>query len=138
MGSTNSNSVYCAQGTASNTCGSSGLTSSGVTPCPYQSSRVTAQLSVIETDNRTFEAVVNARKLDTKPFGSTVVVEMTMPPNITVDEVTGGQVKQSGRTVKLQIKNPKKRSMALVFTIQGSVKSGVFVAPDSDSIKFMT
>lgn len=95
-------------------------------------------MAVVKASNETFDALINARKLDNKPFGTTVVVQMTMPPNMTLSAVSGGKVKQSGRTATLQIKNPHKKSMDIVFAIEGDVKGDVFAAPDASRIKFMS
>lgn len=147
MSTTDGSSIYCTQTSGSvnkDTCSNKqSLTSiadvSGPAPKAYNAARVTSQLSVKESDEDSFKAVVNARRKDSKPFGSTVVVQMTMPPNIKVTSVDNGKVQQKGRNVKIQLKNTKKKSMSLVFTIAGSVDQGsVFSAPSANSIKFMT
>ncbi|KAI9480242.1 glycoside hydrolase superfamily [Zychaea mexicana] len=154
MSTTEGSSIYCAQTQDGDLTSSSSSSSSADTcdkkkrsvlhtksaPRPYKSTRVTSQLTVVKVADKRYEAVVNARRLDTKAFGNTVVVEMKMPAGITVDSVTTGKVKQDGQTAKLQVKNPNKKSMGLVFSIAGSIdeKSDVFVAPDVNNMKFMT
>lgn len=147
MSTTDGSSIYCTQTSGSgnkDTCSNKQSLSSiadisGPAPKAYNAARVTSQLSVKESDEDSFKAVVNARRKDSKPFGSTVVVQMTMPPNIKVTSVDNGKVQQKGRNVKIQLKNTKKKSMSLVFTIAGSVDKGsVFSAPSANSIKFMT
>lgn len=147
MSTTDGSSIYCTQTSGSsnkNTCSSKQTLSSkadvaGPAPKAYNAARVTTQLSVKKSDDKSFQAVVNARRKDSKPFGSTVVVQMTMPPNIKVTSVDNGKVQQKGRKVKIQLKNTKKKSMSVVFTIAGSVDQGsVFSAPSANSIKFMT
>ncbi|KAI8147614.1 glycoside hydrolase superfamily [Fennellomyces sp. T-0311] len=143
MSTTDGGSIYCAQSeqSGSGSCSTKSARSSVSTksaPRPYKSARVTAQLSVSKVDGKKYEAVFNARRLDKKAFGTTVVVEMKMPSDITIDKVENGKSKQNGQTVKLQVRNPNKKSMSLVFTIAGSIESGVFVAPDVNSMKFMT
>ena len=147
MSTTDGDSIYCTQTNGSgkkDTCSNKQSLSSkadiaGPAPKAYNAARVTSQLSVKESDDKSFKAVVNARRKDSKPFGSTVVVQMTMPPNIKVTSVDNGKVEQKGRNVKIQLKNTKKKSMSLVFTIAGSVDQGsVFSAPSANSIKFMT
>lgn len=147
MSTTDGSSIYCTQTSGSgnkNTCSNKQTLSSkadvaGPAPKAYNAARVTTQLSVKKSDDKSFQAVVNARRKDSKPFGSTVVVQMTMPPNIKVTSVDNGKVQQKGRKVKIQLKNTKKKSMSVVFTIAGSVDQGsVFSAPSANSIKFMT
>lgn len=147
MSTTDGSSIYCTQTSGSgnkNTCSNKQTLSSkadvaGPAPKAYNAARVTTQLSVKKSDDKSFQAVVNARRKDSKPFGSTVVVQMTMPPNIKVTSVDHGKVQQKGRKVKIQLKNTKKKSMSVVFTIAGSVDQGsVFNAPSANSIKFMT
>ncbi|KAI8393951.1 chitinase 2 [Radiomyces spectabilis] len=107
-------------------------------PQPYRSAKVSAQLSVKSSSNSTFEAVINARRLDSMPFGSSVVVEFATHPTINVTEVDSGFIKSNGKNVKLQVKNPNKKSMALVFSIKGSMDSPVFIAPNPSSMKFLS
>ncbi|KAG0174693.1 Chitinase 1 [Apophysomyces sp. BC1034] len=145
---TDGESIYCGQsvGGVSNsaTCPNNSdsftlLASDGsttVAPRPYKAGKVFAELSVSHTTASSFEAVINARRLDTLPFGSNVVVEFTAPPNVNVSSVSQGSVKQSGRQVTAQIRNPKRKSMSVVFSLKGSVNSGVFVAPDANSMTF--
>ncbi|KAF7722949.1 Chitinase 1 [Apophysomyces ossiformis] len=139
---TDASSIYCAQGTGStNSCAiaSNPLSAgdpNGATAKPYKSSRVNAELSVTNSDANAFEAVINARKLDIRPFKNQVVVQFKAPKNIKVSHVSNGKVKQQGNDVKLQIRNPHKKSMAVVFTIKGKVESGVFAAPEAKSMKF--
>ncbi|KAG0169536.1 Chitinase 1 [Apophysomyces sp. BC1034] len=139
---TDGGSIYCAQGsgkTDSCAIASNPLSAAdpdGATAKPYKSSRVNAELSVTNSDAHSFEAVINARKMDSKPFKNSIVVEFKVPKNIKVTRVTNGKVKQQGNKVKLQIRNLKKKSMSLVFTIKGKVVSGVFAAPDAKSMKF--
>ncbi|KAI8393744.1 glycoside hydrolase superfamily [Radiomyces spectabilis] len=143
---TDKTSIYCAPGTgASDTCSAkspkkAGLTTlakpEGAVARPFKSSRVTSGLSVTKSDEKSFEALINARKMDIKPFKGSVMVQFTAPPNIKVTHAENGKVKQNGQNVKIQLKNPKKKSMSLVFSIKGSVHDGVFTAPDAKSMKF--
>ena len=151
LSTTDGESIYCAQSDNDNggdgTCDAKSSRKRALSyinnPRPYKSARVTAQFLVthIDKNEKQYNAIINARRLDTKAFGSKVVVEMKMPSpsNITVDSVTNGQVKQTDQMIKIQVNNPNRKSMALVFGITGSIPDGgVFVAPDVNSMKFMT
>ncbi|KAI7854286.1 glycoside hydrolase superfamily [Circinella umbellata] len=150
LSTTDGGSIYCAQvdnEDGGGTCDAKSRRKRALSyinnPRPYKSARVTAQFLVTHIDKKKnqYNAIINARRLDTKAFGSKVIIEMKMPPssNITVDSVTNGQVKQTDQVVKIQVNNPNRKSMALVFEIKGSIPDDdVFVAPDMSNMKFMT
>ncbi|KAF7725247.1 Chitinase 1 [Apophysomyces ossiformis] len=141
---TDGESVYCGQSVdnVATTCPNNDLRTllasdaTSVAPRPYKTNKVFAELSVSHATPSAFDAVINARRLDTLPFGSNVVVEFTAPPNVQFANVSQGSIKQQGRQVTAQIRNPKRKSMSVVFSLSGSVDSGVFVAPDSNSMQF--
>ncbi|SAM03670.1 hypothetical protein [Absidia glauca] len=145
---TDGSSIYCAQpasGSSGNTCASNSgsLTpsseSSKKAPKPYKNNRVQAQLSVVSTTDSTWEAVINARRTDLKPFGSKVVVGFSLGPQMSLTEAQNGKVTQSGSKVTMQIQNPHKKSMDLVFKIKGTIDNdGVFVAPSGSGMTFQS
>ncbi|CAO3594147.1 unnamed protein product [Absidia cylindrospora] len=142
---TDGTSIYCAQpnsgaSSSRDTCnaksGSETLASQKA-PKPYKNNRVQAQLSVTSATSNSWSAVINARRTDLKPFGSRVVVALNLSPSMKLTSVENGKIKKSGNKVTMQIKNPHKKSMDLVFTIKGSIaKDGVFVAPSASSMTF--
>ncbi|KAG2216833.1 hypothetical protein INT45_005159 [Circinella minor] len=150
LSTTDGESIYCAQSDnedGGGTCDAKSRRKRALSyinnPRPYKSARVTAQFLVTHIDKtkNQYNAIINARRLDTKAFGSKVIIEMKMPSssNITVDSVTNGQVKQIDQVVKIQVNNPNRKSMALVFGINGSIPDDeVFIAPDVNNMKFMT
>ncbi|ORX54530.1 glycoside hydrolase [Hesseltinella vesiculosa] len=132
-------SVYCAQPSSGS--GSTCTNANAVPAAPkaYKSALVQAQLSVANATETSWSAVVNARRLKTLPFGSKVVVHFKLPSHMTIDSVSNGRVIQNGTLASVQITNPHKKSMDLLFTLNGSVEKGtVFVAPTSSNIKFQS
>lgn len=148
-------SIYCAQGTGSNTCpkeksattttmtvlkkprGGVVKTKTGPAAKPYKNGRVVAQFSVVDSDSKSFSAVINARRLDKRTFGKTITVQFKVAKNIKITNVEGGKVTQKGNNVKIQIKNGNKKSMVSIITLRGTIASGgVFIAPASSSMKF--
>ncbi|CAO3587987.1 unnamed protein product [Absidia cylindrospora] len=144
---TDGSSIYCAQPASggANTCAvsSGGIVpasaSSKKAPKPYKNNRVQAQLSVVSTTDDEWSAVINARRTDLKPFGSQVVVGFALGPHMSLTEAQNGKITQSGSKVTMQIKNPHKKSMDLVFTIKGSIaEGGIFVAPSTSGMTFQS
>ena len=84
----------------------------------------------------TFDLGVNARRMNTRPFGSTVTVQMTVQPNTTITSVQGGTVSQKGRRVTLQIRNKQKKNMALQLQLSGETDSEILYAPDPRTLQF--
>ncbi|KAI8071473.1 glycoside hydrolase superfamily [Gongronella butleri] len=139
---TDSSSVYCAQPASGSdvskvqdTCEAP---KSAVAPKPYKGNLVQAQLSVVNVSEDKWSAVVNARRTKAKPFDSKVVVSVQLPNHMTIESVsTGGKVIKNGSKATLQVKNPQRKSMDLVFTINGSIEKGaVFVAPTANGMTF--
>ncbi|ORX46534.1 glycoside hydrolase [Hesseltinella vesiculosa] len=134
---TDDSSIYCAQPSSS-----SGLPgacpNNFVAPQAYVTSMVRAHLSVTSATTTSWSAVVNARRTKAKPFGSKVVVTMKVPDGMVVNDViSGGKVTQSGSVATLQINNPRRKSMDIVFTIHGTIgKNGVFMAPSTSGMSF--
>lgn len=148
-------SVYCAQGTESNTCpkekstttttmtvlkkpkGGVVKTKTGPAAKPYKNGRVVAQFSVVDSDANSFSAVINARRLDKRTFGKSITVQFKVANGIKITSVEGGKVTQKGNNVKIQIKNGNKKSMVSIISLKGTISSGgVFIAPASSSMKF--
>ncbi|KAI8338928.1 glycoside hydrolase superfamily, partial [Chlamydoabsidia padenii] len=145
---TDGSSIYCAQpasGSSGNTCAANSgaftasAESSKKAPKSYRNNRVQAQLSVVSTTNNTWEAVINARRTDLMPFGSKVVVGFNLGPQMSLTEAQNGKISQSGSKVTMQIQNPHKKSMDLVFTIKGTIDhDAVFVAPTGTGMTFQS
>ncbi|KAI7863873.1 glycoside hydrolase superfamily [Spinellus fusiger] len=145
---TDNTSVYCGIATGdSNICTNPSASSKFAmkvadadipTPKPYVAGQVSAQVSVLSSTSSTFEFVINARRLNTLPFGSSVVVSFTVANGVAITNVTDGTVNQIGNKVVAQIKNTNKQSMSLVFNFSGSVKDIVFTTPDDNSMSFQT
>ncbi|EPB81481.1 hypothetical protein HMPREF1544_11800 [Mucor circinelloides 1006PhL] len=150
---TDGTSVYCGQGTSGTTCpafksnllveatslsaDSKQTSFVGPTAKPYKNGRVIAQFSVTKSDAGSFEAVINARRLDQKSFGNTVVVSFKVADNIKITSVAGGTVSQTGNQVKIQYKNGSKKTMVAIVGIEGKVSTdNVLVAPNVNSMKF--
>lgn len=96
-----------------------------------------AQFSVTKSDAGSFEAVINARRLDQKSFGNTIVVSFKVADNIKITSVAGGTVSQTGNQVKIQYKNGSKKTMVAIVGIEGKVSTdNVLVAPNVNSMKF--
>lgn len=148
-------SVYCGQGTAKNTCPSDKklLTTTitkiakpkskspvkgheGPAAKPYKSGHITAQFSVTHSNAKSFVAIINARRLDKRSFGKTITVQFKVDKNIKITKVKGGKVTQRGNNVKIQYKNNNKKTMMAVIEVHGAIKSGVFVAPNANTLKF--
>jgi chitinase len=148
-------SVYCAQGTGKNTCPSDKklLTTTitkiakpknkkpvkghqGPAAKPYKSGRITAQFSVTHSNAKSFVAIINARRLDKRAFGKTLIVQFKVDKNIRITKVKNGKVTQRGNNVKIQYKNSDKKTMMAVIEVHGAIKSGVFVAPNANTLKF--
>ncbi|KAI9020807.1 glycoside hydrolase superfamily [Phycomyces nitens] len=142
---TDSSSVYCGIATGTSTCanaigikGSPSGSSAPPVPKPYTSGQVSAQLSVVSSDTTSFKIVINARRLNTMPFGSAVVVKFTVASGLTITQVENGIFNQTGNSVSVQVKNTEKQSMAIVFSISGTLTNTVFVAPVSSTMIFQT
>jgi hypothetical protein len=151
---TDGSSIYCGQGTSSGTCPNtkSGLlveatsfaTTSkkasfvGPTAKPYKSGRIVAQFSVVKSTSGSFEAVINARRLDQISFGNTVTVTFKVADNVKVTSVSEGKVTQAGNQVKIQYRGGGSgKTMVAIMGIEGKITSGdIFVAPNSSSMKF--
>lgn len=155
---TDGTSIYCGQGTSGTTCpaapknklliGAALLATTNVrqkasfvggpTAKPYKNSRVIVQFSVTKLNAAgSFEAVLNARRLDQTSFGNTITVSFKVASGIKVTSVTDGTVIQTGNRVKIQYKNHGKRTMAVIVDIEGKVSPGsVLVAPNANSMKF--
>ncbi|KAI7863874.1 chitinase 1 [Spinellus fusiger] len=145
---TDNTSGYCGTGTIStDTCTNPSVKSKfsvklsdavPAIPEPYVAGQVSAQVSVLSSTASAFEFVVNARRLNILPFGSSIVVSFTVANGVTVTDVTNGTVKQTGNKVVAQIKNPNKQTMSIVFNVSGSLKDTFFTTPDANSMSFQT
>ncbi|KAI8148863.1 glycoside hydrolase superfamily [Fennellomyces sp. T-0311] len=111
-------------------------TCSNPVPSSLESSQVAAQVYVGNVKHDTFDLGINAQRLDTRPFGSTVVVEMTVQPNTTITAVQGGTVSQTGRQVTLKVRNQQKKNMALRLNVSGKTGSDMALAPDARTLQF--
>jgi chitinase len=137
-------SVYCGYSTGSNTCSPvtareiffETLNKGGATPKPYKVSQVAAQFTVSNATAKAFEAVINARRVTTKPFNRLVTIEFTAPGNVKFSQVGSGSIRQVGNKVRIQAQNAYNTSMSLVVNVKGSIDSGVFVAPNPASLRF--
>ncbi|KAI8089417.1 chitinase 1 [Halteromyces radiatus] len=139
---TDGSSIYCAQplsGKVDTCSASSASPASATAPKPYTNNRVQAQLSVVSSNTSSWSAVINARRTDIKPFGSQVVVGFTLGPHMNLTSADNAKISQKGNKVTMQVKNPHRKSMDLVFSIKGSIdQGGVFVAPSSSSMTFQS
>ncbi|KAL0080089.1 carbohydrate-binding module family 19 protein [Phycomyces blakesleeanus] len=142
---TDSSSVYCGAATGTSTCSNAiGIKgnpsgSSGVSvPKPYTSGQVSAQVSVASSNTSNFTFVINARRLNTMPFGSNIVVKFNISPGLNITEVENGVFQQTGSLVSIQINNTEKQSMAIVFSVSGTLSNTVFVAPIPSTMTFQT
>lgn len=150
---TDGSSIYCGQGTNSGTCpnAKSNLLVEatsfsttfkkpsfvGPTAKPYKSGRVVAQFSVIKSESGSFEAVINARRLDRRSFGDTVIVSFKVADSIKITSVSEGKVTQTGNQVKVQYRGGNGKTMVAIMGIEGEIASGgIFVAPNANSMKF--
>lgn len=150
---TDGSSIYCGQGTNSGTCpnAKSNLLVEatsfsttfkkpsfvGPTAKPYKSGRVVAQFSVIKSESGSFEAVINARRLDQKSFGDTVIVSFKVADSVKITSVSEGKVTQTGNQVKVQYRGGSGKTMVAIMGIEGEIASGgIFVAPNANSMKF--
>ncbi|KAI9275856.1 glycoside hydrolase superfamily [Phascolomyces articulosus] len=84
----------------------------------------------------TFDLGINARRMNTRPFGSTVTVQMTVQPNTTITSVKGGAVNQNGRQVTLTVRNQQQKIMALTLQVTGETNSDILLAPDPRTLQF--
>lgn len=142
-------SIYCGQGTAGSCPSPTAAVQTleilrkpnvaatvGPIPKPYNSAHVTAQLSVKSATDSSFEAVINARRLDTTTFGKTVTVQFKVASNVEATAVENGSVAQRGSNVKITVQNDDIESKAILISISGRVTSGVFVAPNANTMTF--
>jgi chitinase len=144
MSTTDGASVYCGYTSGSSTCSSvsaqeislQSLNKSGAVPKPYKASQVATQLTVSNATAKAFEAVINARRVTTKPFNKLVTIEFTAPGNVKFNQVDSGNIRQVGNKVRIQAQNAYNTSMSLVVNVKGSINSGVFVAPNPASLRF--
>ncbi|KAI9490713.1 glycoside hydrolase superfamily, partial [Zychaea mexicana] len=121
-----------------NTTSSCGLKQQ-VKPTSLQKPKVAANLYVAsaEQQKNEFSLGINARRMDTRPFGSSVTVQMTVQPNTTITSVQGGSVvSQDGRQVTLKVRNQQKKSMTLQLQVSGKTEADVLVAPDARTLQF--
>lgn len=151
---TDGSSIYCGQGTNSGICpnAKSNLLVEatsfsttfkkpsfvGPTAKPYKCGRVVAQFSVIKSESGSFEAVINARRLDRRSFGDTVIVSFKVADSIKITSVSEGKVTQTGNQVKVQYRGGNGKTMVAIIGIEGEIASGggIFVAPNANSMKF--
>lgn len=138
---TDGGSVYCGAGTAG-TCPSaanariaSPLVPHGPIAKAYTSSHVTAQISVSEATASNFAAVINARRLDTTTFGTTVTVQFKVANNVRVTSVEQGTVQQRGNQVKIQVQN-EVETKAVLIRIEGTISEGIFIVPSVNTMTF--
>ncbi|KAI8982123.1 glycoside hydrolase superfamily [Mycotypha africana] len=154
-------SAYCGEGTSANTCRASGskkavasgsktsetgdsddentpLTHEGPVAKAYKSDDVISQFSVSEIDSDSFKALINARRLNSTPFNSTIILEFKVADNIKVTNVVDGKVSQKGNKVRITYNNSEGKAMAVYIIIEGEITSGVFQAPVSESLKFIS
>lgn len=111
-------------------------TAVGPTAKPFKSSRVVSEFSVAKSDATSFSAIINARRLDKRSFGKTVTVQFKVASNIKITGVKNGQVSQKGNNVKVQYKISEKKTMAAIIELEGKITSGIFVAPNANTMKF--
>ncbi|KAK4512540.1 ferroxidase fet3 [Mucor velutinosus] len=136
-------SIYCGYSSGSTTCSAlsardilhATLNKGGAVPKPYKASQVEAQFVVASASADSFKAVINAHRTNTKPFGQTVTIEFTAPSNVKFSSTDAGSVRQVGNSVRIQAKSDFDKNMAIVVPVQGSVNSGVFVAPNPSSLR---
>lgn len=136
-------SIYCGYSNGSTTCSAlsardilhATLNKGGAIPKPYKASQVQAQFVVASASADAFKAVINAHRTNTKPFGKTVTIEFTAPSNVKFSSADAGTVRQVGNSVRIQAKSDFDKNMAIVVAVQGSIKSGVFVAPNPSSLR---
>lgn len=136
-------SVYCGYATGSQTCSAlnarallrSVLNKGGAIPKPYKGSSVLADFTVDSASPSDFEAIINARRTNSAPFGKSVTIEFTAPSNVKYTDVDVGSIRQVGNKVRIQAKNNWNQSMAIVIDVKGKVESGIFVAPNPASIR---
>ncbi|KAG2202728.1 hypothetical protein INT46_003236 [Mucor plumbeus] len=136
-------SIYCGYSSGSTTCSvlsarailHATLNKGGAVPKPYKASQVEAQFVVASSSTDAFKAVINAHRTNIKPFGKTVTIEFTSPSNVKFSSVDAGSIRQVGTSVRIQAKNDFNQSMAIVVAVQGTVNSGVFVAPNPTSLR---
>ncbi|KAL9539397.1 hypothetical protein MBANPS3_010287 [Mucor bainieri] len=153
---TDGSSIYCGQGTSGTTCPAvlknkllEGATllatnikqkasSVGPTAKPYKNGRVIAQFSVTKLNAAgSFEAVINARRLDQTSFGKTLTVSFKVADGIKITGVTDGTVSQTDNQVKIQYRSHSSKTMVAIVGIQGKVSTGnVLVAPNVNSMRF--
>ncbi|GAA5799394.1 hypothetical protein HPULCUR_004809 [Helicostylum pulchrum] len=138
---TDGGSIYCGAGTAG-TCPSANnriisplVSPHGPIAKAYTSSHVTAQISVSEATASGFAAVINARRLDTTTFGTTVTVQFKVANNVRVTSVDQGTVRQKGNQVKIQVRN-EVESKAILIRIEGTISEGIFIAPSVNTMTF--
>lgn len=137
-------SIYCGYSIGSSTCSAfsaldvlhSTLHKGDPIPKSYKASQVEAQFVVASASTSAFKAVINAHRTNTKPFGKTITIEFASPSNVKFSTIDTGSVRQVGTSVRIQTSNSRfNQSMAIVVTVQGSVNSGVFVAPNPSSLR---
>ncbi|KAI8077991.1 glycoside hydrolase superfamily [Gilbertella persicaria] len=153
---TDGSSVYCGQGTSKSKCSASNLRLpsndrtiiqaahkkivkmlSGPEAKPYKNSRMIVQFSVSNSTDGNFNAVINARRLDKKSFGKTVNFQFKTNNGIKINSVKDGKVTQNKNQVKIQYRNPDEKAMTVIIQLEGQANSGVLVAPNANSIKFL-
>lgn len=141
---TDGGSIYCGYSSGSSNCSSVNtreafletLNKGGAVPKPYKVSQVAARLLVSNTTTESFDAVINARRINAKPFEKLVTIEFTAPDDIKFNEVDSGTIRQVGNKVRIQAQNTYNTSMSLVINVKGSIHSDVFVAPNPASLRF--
>lgn len=136
-------SIYCGFATpGSNTCSVSAVSrlreslTGGPVPKPYKSSQVSAELTIVSSHTKKFEAVINARRTNNMPFKKQVTIEFTAPANIKFTSASNGTVRQVGNKVRILVSNEWESSMSLVVRLKGSVTKGVFVAFSPTTLRF--
>ncbi|KAI7898494.1 glycoside hydrolase superfamily [Cokeromyces recurvatus] len=108
----------------------------GPTAKPYKNERLIAEFSVVQAKNGHFEALINARRLEQNSFGQNVFVQFKVNNKIKITSVKHGHVTQNGNQVKIRYYNGNKETMGAIISMEGTYSTGVFIAPNVNSMKF--
>ncbi|KAG1470167.1 hypothetical protein G6F56_002840 [Rhizopus delemar] len=96
-------------------------------PLLRQASDVTSQFFATSSANKSFEAVIHARRTQGS-FKKATTLEFKAPRSIRFERCHTGELQQVGRQVRVQVKNEE--SMGLVLNLNGTF-SDILVAPTS-------
>ncbi|KAI8985151.1 chitinase 1 [Pilobolus umbonatus] len=133
-------SIYCGYSSSLPNIGSSlnihPLGGKGSIPRPYSTSNVATQIVVLSASSGKFKILISARRTQITPFSQHTTVEFTTESNIRFSSSDHGTVRQVGNSVRIQVNNPSNESMAILLEAQGTIQSGIFVAPRPASLRF--